>query len=136
MSSILNLIASDKNILIYRPELRQITDSVTAAILLSQLIYWHQKSNGNEFYKFKEPCNHPLYKSGTSWCEELAFSRKEFDAAYKKLEEKGFISKRTTMERVTFYQLHPPQLEKECDKKQINLKEIVTVISLLNGGSL
>ena len=45
----------------YRPSLYLATGSVTAAILLQQLIYWN-----HPFYKFMEPCDHPTYKPGDS----------------------------------------------------------------------
>lgn len=39
--------------------------------------FWFVKS-GNGFYKFLQPCQHPHYRSGDSWCEELGVSEKTF----------------------------------------------------------
>lgn len=76
-------ILSNQNTLLYRPELNEITGSVNATLLLQQIIYWWQKNGGKEFYKFKEPCNHRLYQKGDSWCEELGFTKRNFDTAIK-----------------------------------------------------
>lgn len=87
MNDVLAILARDKNIKLYRPELNQITGSVTATLLLQQMIYWGIDENGEaiEFYKFKQPCKHELYKSGDSWCEELGLTEEEFDTAIKKI---------------------------------------------------
>ena len=59
----------------YIKELRQLSGSVTASILMQQLDYWFEKKPGG-FYKFLEPCeNNELYKTGDSWTEELGFSK-------------------------------------------------------------
>jgi len=81
----LDVLFNDKNLIIYRPELRQIAGSITAAILLNQIIYWWAKNGRKKFYKFKNKCTHEKYKDGDSWCEELGFSQKEFDNAIKKI---------------------------------------------------
>ena len=104
--SVVNLLAQDKNIILYRKELNSITGSVTATILLQQLIYWFNQNNNEPFYKFIEPCNNEKYTDGDSWTEELGFTKKEFMGAYKKLEAIGVVSKRITMDRVTYYSLH------------------------------
>ena len=65
----------------YIKELRQLSGSVTASILMQQLDYWFEKKPGG-FYKFLEPCeNNELYKTGDSWTEELGFSKYEFKTA-------------------------------------------------------
>jgi len=108
---LINIIAQDNSIIPYRKELNKITGCVTASILLSQLLYWCKKSGG-EFYKFKEPCKHEKYTEGDSWCEELGFTRKQFDTAFMKLETAGFAMKRTTMDRVSFYAVDECTLSK------------------------
>jgi len=41
-----------------------------------------RKSDDGSFYKFTKPApKHPQYKQGDSWCEELGFSKDEFDTA-------------------------------------------------------
>ena len=76
------ILAADKNVILYRKELNELTGSVTATILLQQIIYWGKKTGG-EFYKFIEPCKHEKYKSGDSWTEELGFSKREFQQLIK-----------------------------------------------------
>ena len=69
----------------YIKELRQLSGSVTASILMQQLDYWFEKKPGG-FYKFLEPCeNNELYKTGDSWTEELGFSKYEFKTAFEKI---------------------------------------------------
>ncbi len=41
--------------------------------LEKQLNFWHSKS-GDGFYKFLAPCEHPFYRKGDSWCEEIKVS--------------------------------------------------------------
>jgi hypothetical protein len=108
---VINIIADDNSIIPYRKELNEITGCVTASILLSQLLYWWKKSGG-EFYKFKEPCKHEKYTEGDSWCEELGYTRKQFDTAFKKLKDKGFVSNRITIDRLTYYSVDERTLGK------------------------
>jgi len=110
------IFADDKRMILYRPEWRQITGSVTSTILLQQIIFHWDKNGRKPFYKFKEPCEHQLYKAGDSWCEELGFSRAEFDFAIKKI---GFKKSKKRNEihelpveywiessRLTYYSIH------------------------------
>ena len=85
---LLNIMAEDRNMVPYRPALARELGSVTAVILLQQVIYWWQRSDGKPFYKFKQPCSYPLYREGDSWTEELGFSRREFDSALKRIATK------------------------------------------------
>ncbi len=110
--SLLNILAQDKDIITYRKELNVITGSVTATILLQQLIYWDNKNDHKPFYKFIEPCNNEKYTDGDSWTEELGFSKYEFTTAYKKLESLGIVSKKKNMMNVTFYALNSTVLAK------------------------
>ena len=84
---ILSIIAQDKTLITYRPKLNELTGSITATILLQQIMYWWDISGNKEFYKFKAPCKHPDYKEGDSWTESLGMTIYEFDSAYKKLKE-------------------------------------------------
>jgi hypothetical protein len=128
---VLKLLREDLETIPYRKSLNQITGSVTATILLQQAIYRGIDKNtgeAKEFYKFKEPCDHKLYKEGDSWCEELGFTREEFDTALKKIgfkrgnapkgqipqsEEEAFIIYFTDSSRVTKYSVNPTLLRKE-----------------------
>jgi very-short-patch-repair endonuclease len=83
-----SLFADDRNVIPYRPELRTIAKSVTAAILLQQIVYWWTKSGKKPFYKFKQPNKSRLYEPGDSWCEELGFTGSEFDTALSQFAQK------------------------------------------------
>lgn len=119
----IDIISQDQHIILYRPEFNQITGSVTASILLQQIIYRYTRNDRQPFYKFKEPCNHKLYTNGDSWTEELGFTKKEFDGAIKKI---GFkrtsktqnventtkpIEYWTDLNRVTYYKINEDVLE-------------------------
>lgn len=68
----------------YVKELRKLTGSVTASILMQQLDFrFYQKPEG--FYKFQAPCKNTAYKQGDSWSEELGFSVEEFRTAFDKI---------------------------------------------------
>lgn len=100
------IIANDKNIIPYRKELNLITGGALESIFLAQLLYWYEVNDCNEFFKFREPCEHSLYKEGDSWVEELGFSIKIIDRIIKVFKDKGFLTTRTTMDRVTYYALN------------------------------
>lgn len=117
--NILQLLAADHEILLYRKELNKITKKVTATILLQQMIYWHSKMGG-PFYKFIEPCKNEAYKEGDSWCEELGYSVKEFATAYKTLEDLGVVSKKINMNRVTYYSLNVELIRKLLNGIYVN----------------
>jgi hypothetical protein len=121
--SIQSILSLDKNTKIYRPQLRTITGSVTAALLLSQIIYWFYKNKCKPFYKFKEKCDHKAYKDGDDWCTELCFTNREFDGALKKISSRikkghpknlqSLVWYWTTSERITYYEVNVKLLEKE-----------------------
>lgn len=72
------------NIIPYVKELRPITGSVTACVLMQQLDHWFaQYPDG--FYKFMAPCNAKKYREGDSWSEELGMSKDEFRGAFDKI---------------------------------------------------
>lgn len=120
--SVLNVLVHDANIIPYRKEFNLITGSITASILLQQIIYRCGHRN-TPFYKFKEPCDHERYQPEQSWKEELGFSRREFDTAIaaistkiKKGQDLSEVATPvvhwTTIDRVTFYQLNMCVLRK------------------------
>jgi hypothetical protein len=80
-STLLKILAEDTLVVSYRPQFARMTGSVMAAILLQQLLHRWMQAGRQAFYKFKEPCKHGDYRTGDSWCEELAFTRREFDNA-------------------------------------------------------
>jgi hypothetical protein len=125
-TDIISLFAEDRRLLTYRPSLNKLTGGVTATILLQQIIYWWDKKKRKPFYKFKEPClDRVEYSEGDSWCEELAFSRAEFDTALKKIAVKmhrgmkleevlaqpsAYVVYWTDMDRLTYYMVNAPVL--------------------------
>jgi len=80
-----NRIIGDNEYIVYQPLLKKISKSTNSAILLSSIINKCSRSKNGGFFKFKIHCNHPEYKSGDSWCEELNFSMGEFDGALKNI---------------------------------------------------
>lgn len=118
----IEVLAKDKDVIIYRKELNAITGSVTATILLQQIIYRFVNNGNKPFYKFIEPCGHEKYTKGDSWCEELGFTRKEFLTAIKKLEDAGLVSKKTNMQRLTFYTVNLGDLDKALKGIYVNAK--------------
>ena len=68
----------------YNPALTAEFGSQNAVILFDRLEYWFSKKK-NEFYKFIEPCSHPLCRAGDTWSEELGFSKKVFRTAFDKI---------------------------------------------------
>ncbi len=132
-SSLTQAIIDDKSLIIYRPRLNQITGGVLSTILLHQIIYWANKSQ-NLFYKFKEPCNHDLYKSGDSWTEELGFTRWEFEGALKNIARKynpkkdelptdSFVIFYTDIRRLTWYSVNWHKLNSEIERAFIRKEE-------------
>lgn len=81
---IMGVLREDREIIPYRKSLRAIGGSVTATILLQQLMF-RDDGRGEKFYKFTEPCKHPKYRPGDSWTEELGFSVNEFNTALGKI---------------------------------------------------
>lgn len=70
----------------YIKQLRNITGTVNAALLMQQLDYWFAKPQYTDgFYKFMSPCDHPAYKPEDSWVEEMNFSVDELNLAFSKI---------------------------------------------------
>ena len=74
--------------IIYRPSLKNITGSLSSAMLLGQINYWWFSMKEKPFYKFHAPCQHELYREGDSWQEELNFTRSELERAMKNIATK------------------------------------------------
>lgn len=119
--SILQVLNGDKKSITYRPELNKLTKSVTATILLQHLLYLWFQNNAKAFYKYKTPNDK---SNGKSLCEELGFSRREFDTALSKISQKvdrlnvitnSFVKHSTDFTRKTWYFINTPYLE-ECVK--------------------
>lgn len=69
----------------YNPQLAIHLGDPIAAILLQRIAFWYERMNGQPFFKFTEQNDHPLYKHGDSWCEELGITRNQFRSARKKI---------------------------------------------------
>jgi len=150
MTNTINIL-SNVGTLLYRPELRKITGSVNSAILLNQAIFRWVTNGSKEFYKFKEPCSHELYHNGDSWCEELGFSREEFDTALAKIgfkkgtppknqvpqsPEEALIIYYTDDLRLTRYSVNPALLEKLLNPLYLNVSETTTENTFINTGKV
>ena len=67
----------------YYPALQSYIGCERATLILGKLEYWfHNPKYKTGFYKFVEPCDHPLYREGDSWSEEVGLSRKVFNRAF------------------------------------------------------
>lgn len=78
------LLQITRSVIAYLPELKPYTGSVVGCLLMQQMDFWfNQKPNG--FYKFLSPSEHPDYRPGDSWTEELAISEAEFRTAIDKI---------------------------------------------------
>lgn len=125
MGKLMNILSGERDSIPYRKDLNRITGSVTAAILLQQIIFRWDSNGGKEFYKFKEPCDHEKYRDGDSWIEEIGFSRSEFDTARDMIGSKfsanvpmdkfALIWYRTDSSRVTQYFVNEPLVEMFLD---------------------
>jgi hypothetical protein len=120
---IAGIISEDKNLITYRKSLRPLAGSVTATILLQQMIFHAKNKQWEPFYKFRAPCSHEHYREGDSWTEELGFSGDEFDTALRRIatkvtkgsskfdvlageDSKCLILYWTDADRVTWYQVN------------------------------
>ena len=115
---LLSLIADDKSVVTYRPRWNQLTGSITATILLQQLIYRWIQSGRRPFYKFTGPCNHPLCRPGDTWEEELGLTRREFETARARIAgrtqgdiaDDSLVSYWMTTGHCTWYAINEPLL--------------------------
>ena len=73
-----------RNTIPYVKELHGIAGGVLGCLVMQQLDYWFE-NHPEGFYKFLEPSDHPAYKDGDSWTEELGMSRHEFRTAFDKI---------------------------------------------------
>lgn len=118
----IEVLRHDGRQIIYRPELNRLTGSVTATILFQQILYRWAENSAQPFYKFKAPCTHAQYRAGDSWCEELGFTKAEFDGALQRLGAKvrkgdpapdGFLVYYfTDFDRLTWYGINEAEARK------------------------
>ena len=118
----IQILKADRNMILYRPELNRITESAAGSILLQQILFRYDANGDKPFYKFKQPCKHSKYKPGDSWCEELGFSRYEFDKSLSVFSQKvnkgtkrdpdALVWFWTDRERITWYEVNLSTLRK------------------------
>ena len=72
------------NFVKYHPVIKKELGSYNAALLFDRLEFWFSKKK-NQFYKFIKPCDHPLYKRGDSWQEEIGISEQVFRRTFDKI---------------------------------------------------
>ncbi len=80
---LLTFLGSEREAIPYRKEIKHLTGSTNAAVLLQQMLFNYARKACKPFYKFKTPCGHPLYTLEDSWLEELGFTLGEYDGAIK-----------------------------------------------------
>jgi hypothetical protein len=68
----------------FTPEINKIIGCPRATLIFGFLEHWSTKMSEG-FYKFIEPCNHPLYRKGDSWTEELNCDSKSFAKSFQKI---------------------------------------------------
>ncbi len=73
-----------RNTIPYVKELHPIAGSVLGCLVMQQLDYWFE-GHPEGYYKFLMPSDHPAYKDGDSWTEELGMSVDEFRTAFDKI---------------------------------------------------
>jgi len=103
----------------YRKEYNYITGSVEGSLLLQQIVFRWRGNGKKPFYKFREKCDHPLYRDGDSWTEEMGFGTSQFDRALKdiaakvtsgskksEIEKWSLVTYWTDHQRVTWYSVN------------------------------
>ena len=73
-----------RNTIPYVKELHAIAGGVLGCLVMQQLDYWFE-GHPEGYYKFLMPSDHPAYKIGDSWTEELGMSKDEFRTAFDKI---------------------------------------------------
>jgi hypothetical protein len=83
MSELFSIKENKNNIFYVKfyPSLNLALGCEKATLILGRLEYWFERYTSG-FYKFVEPCSHPLYREGDSWSEEIGFPRKAFAKAF------------------------------------------------------
>jgi hypothetical protein len=121
-----------RNTIPYVKELHSIAGGVLGCLVMQQLDYWFE-GHPEGFYKFLLPSDHPAYKVGDSWTEELGMSvdefrtafdkigiryksKTEFDKAVDKFQGKFYCSYVDRRSNLTFYFRNHELLDAELDR--------------------
>ena len=108
MSDFYNLMRSmsgQENSLVIPRVYIEFTGSLQAALLLNQLVYWHDKGTRGDGW---------IYKSYDQWTEETTLSKYHVRQAAKQFQEKGFLETKVMKvqgDPVLHYKLDPEKLE-------------------------
>lgn len=103
----------------YKASFANICGGVLAGILFNQVLHW-SKGGEKSFFKFMKPCKHKLYKAGDSWTEELGFTISELNQAFKRLDARDLVFKKTTIERLTYYEVNLEAYEEALSEFYVN----------------
>lgn len=83
-----------------------VTGSINAALLLSQIVYWSQRTSDPDGW---------FYKTQADWRDETGLTRRELDTARKALRELGLIAEELRgLPAVVHFQLQEKALRKKC----------------------
>lgn len=110
----------------FRPILRELTGDVNAALLLQQVIYRYIGKERKPLYKFHAPCDHPLYREGDSWTEEVGLTEDQITEALKKIATRTRRKNHTKVLQDT-----QPQFGPNPDKRMKNQVILVNRTSLV-----
>lgn len=122
--SYLNFLAEDRRLVVYRTSLLRISGSITASLLLQQVLYQWEKNKHKPFFAFNDACEHPFYKAGHSFQEQLGFTKNELIGARNRIAVKVNAKTRdevlayspivywTGRDRVTWYEVNDELMEK------------------------
>lgn len=78
-----DFVAQNPYFIKYYPGLKSFTSYDKGILIIDMLEKWFKIDRfKNGFYKFLEPCDHPLYRKGDSWVEELGCVRISFNRAF------------------------------------------------------
>jgi hypothetical protein len=101
-----------------------ITGSITAALMLSQAMYWSKRSKDPEGW---------FYKTAEEWTEETGMVRSEVENARKRLKIAGFITeKRKGSPARLFYRVNAEAIQRAL-QGQFRELEVEDVIGLFAG---
>lgn len=81
----------------------EFTGSITAALMLSQAVYWSKRTSDPE---------HWFYKSQAEWAEETGLSRAEQETARRRLRQVGVLEEKSEgLPRRLFYRINADRIE-------------------------
>ena len=92
----------------FYPKLTELTGSVTATVLLGQLVYWTGKEADPDGW---------IYKTGLDLTKETSLTRREQETARKQLVDKGILyEKYKGVPRQLYFKIDTDKLDALCDE--------------------